>query len=443
MELERNKSSPAGCYFGSKRRNAGRFYLPQRNINGRGAAHIKYISWGRGMRNKADIIIYYDVCFTSLRMLVGALSAVYLLNHGVSLVNIGLMKSMQSVIYFCFDIPSSYLADKYSRKAAVIIATLLGGLWLLITGLASSVPLYFLAEAFNALSLTIIGGVIQAYIIDNADDLDNIHRIMGRVNKLSFFFMAVSSLIGAYLATLNDRLPWLIGGAGCFILAAVFAARLPRPIIHATAKTAPETLAAQEKQAEENFSKILARLFAQKAVLAQAVALMGLAISFQLLLQYWQLIVQFPQSAAFYYGLLFFAILMAQSAAGALTARLKRGPAQLAAVFALLWLCLALLSAGIYAGSNGLKIAALVPLFGLLQIGLSFSGARFHTMIISELRSTTESMVSSSAKFLVMILMPLIAFAAARSSWLWLALALCLLMALATALSFGRSGDKS
>jgi len=54
------------------------------------------------------------------------------------------------------------------------------------------VPLYFLVEALNTFSLAIIGGVIQAYIIDNADDMKIFHKIMGRVNRLSFFFMAVA-----------------------------------------------------------------------------------------------------------------------------------------------------------------------------------------------------------------------------------------------------------
>lgn len=389
------------------------------------------------MRSKADIIIYYNVCFTALRMLVGALSAVYLMNHGVSLVNIGLMKSMQSVIYFCFDIPSSYLADKYSRKAAVIIATALAGLWLLLTGLSSSTPLYFLAEAFNALSLTLLGGVIQAYIIDNADNMDNIHRIIGRVGKLSFFFMALSSLIGAYLATLNDRLPWLIGGIGCFILAAACGRLLPQPVIHGAAKGSAAGLLKQEANAEVNFFRALKTLFRQKTVLAQGLALMCLAVMFQFLLQYWQLLIQFPQNAAYQYGLLFFAILIAQSAAGLITAKLSNSSAALAAVIALIWLCLAGLSGGIYTGSNNLKILALVPLFGLMQIALSFSGARFHTMIISKMRSTTESAVSTAAKFVVMVFMPLIAFAAAHSSWLWLCAFLAALLTLAGALSFG------
>jgi len=391
------------------------------------------------------LIIRYDAAFTSLRMLVGALSAVYLLNHGVSVVNIGLMKSMQAAIYFVFDIPSSYLADRYSRKAAVIISTILGRLWLLITGLANSVPLYFLAEALNALSLTIIGGVIQAYIIDNADDMENIHKIMGKVNRLSFFFMAVASLLGAWLAHIHDRLPWLVGGTGCLILAIFFGYFLPKPIINPNSgcpsigrDTAVENMVRELEQVEKNnitrFFTTLIQLFSDKTVLLQAFSLISIALIFQFLLQYWQLLIVFSEST-FYYGILFCFILLAQSLAGHITTKLENSPLIFYIILALAWICILGLATGVHINSNALKVAALVPLFGIIQILISFCGAKFHMMLKSEIRSTLESAVSTSAKFLAMLFMPIVAYAATNISWSVFVGFLAVFLGLATVLA--------
>jgi len=394
------------------------------------------------MRNKAELIIRFDAAFTSLRMLVGALSAVYLLNHGVSIVQIGLMKSMQAAIYFVFDVPSSYLADRYSRKAAVIISTLLGGLWLLITGWASSVPLFFLAEALNALSLTITGGVMQAYIIDNADDMKNIHRIMGRVNRLCFFFMAVASLLGAWLAHIHDRLPWLVGGTGCLVLAIVFGHFLPAPVVNPVsgrpgkdkAASLP-AIAASLEQAEKNhikkFFTMLVPLFSVKKVLLQALTLISIMLIFQFLLQYWQLLVTFSGNT-FYYGILFCFILLAQSLAGHITTRLENSLPVFYMLLALAWGCMISLAWGVHLNSTMLKVVALVPLFGIVQILISFCGAKFHTMLKPEIRSTSESVVSTSAKFLVMLLMPLVAYGVTNISWFIFTGVLALFLGFAT-----------
>jgi len=86
-------------------------------------------------------------------------------------------------------------------------------------------------------------------------------------------------------------------------------------------------------------------------------------------------------------------------------------------ILALAWVCIIGLAAGIHLNSNVLKLAALVPLFGIIQILISFCGAKFHMMMKPEIRSTSESAVSTSAKFLAMVFMPIVAYVATNISW--------------------------
>ncbi|WP_434525852.1 hypothetical protein [Photorhabdus asymbiotica] len=74
------------------------------------------------MWSSTKIVITYSVIFNSFRMLIGATSSIYLLSKGVSLVDLGLMKTMQASVFFILDIPTSYLADRISRKYAIALS---------------------------------------------------------------------------------------------------------------------------------------------------------------------------------------------------------------------------------------------------------------------------------------------------------------------------------
>ncbi|MQL48271.1 hypothetical protein GEA64_10015 [Photorhabdus khanii] len=151
------------------------------------------------MWSSTKIIITYSVIFNSLRMLIGATSSIYLLSKGVSLVDLGLMKTMQASVFFILDIPTSYLADRISRKYAIAISVFFGGAWLVLTGVSSNLYGFYLAEFFNAISLTIIGGTYNSYLIDvyRSEGGKDTHRILGINGKYHYMSMAIAAMIGA------------------------------------------------------------------------------------------------------------------------------------------------------------------------------------------------------------------------------------------------------
>lgn len=125
-------------------------------------------------------------------MSVGATSVVYLMAHGVSLTEVGLMKSMQAMIILTLDVPLGYLADRWGRRAVLALAGVSTALWLGLTATAASVPVFFVAEAFNALSLALFNGAFSALMLDaynkekGKNDYEN---ILGWYGKWQFALM--------------------------------------------------------------------------------------------------------------------------------------------------------------------------------------------------------------------------------------------------------------
>ncbi|QDX28689.1 MFS transporter [Dickeya poaceiphila] len=362
-------------------------------------------------------IILFNVLFNSFRMLIGATSAIYLLNHGISLIDIAFMKTMQSVIFFMLDIPSSYLADKISRKYMLILSVIFGGLWLIITGIAESKAIFYLAEVFNSFSLSIFGGVYFSYLIDNTQDneKEEIHKILGKNNKYQYLFMAFSALLGSYLSSYNDRLVWILAGSGCLLIVMALAWSLPKPVVRKRL---------EKSSIWEDLKKIHNVINNKSSSLHLIfIALAANMVYFQIILQYWQPFVS--DSLTFYspndtfYGFLFLFILLAQSISGWISSNVKSNAKLYFYSMILLWLSNIICLLGLLQ-YNLLIPVSLVIMFGANQTLTMSLRAHYHSLISSELRSTFDSLLSSLSKLVILVLMPGVVLLTQRYGWLCL-----------------------
>lgn len=368
-------------------------------------------------RNNSTVIIYFCALFNALRMLVGAISSIYLLTHGVNIIQLGFLKSMQSIIFFALDIPSSYLADKYSRKWAIIVATICGGLWLLITGLAKSIFGFFIAEIFNAISLTVLGGVSYAYIIDNSQKNKTTQELLHNLNKLQFFFMAIASLIGAMLYSLSPKLPWLIAGLLCLTLSIIGIYILPIPkVFHHTKKLSIKTVYSNIYNAPKN-------------IIINGINLALILALFQVFLQYWQIMLQYVfkiTDNGLFYGIIFCLILFAQSLSGYIFKKFKNNKN----ISLLLSTIMMLLAFTITSNQKYLFTFCLISFFGVIQSTIANVRSIYHDMLEASTRSIYEAIVTSFAKLCVILLLPLTAYAIKITGWSIVIILLSLLNAL-------------
>ncbi|EJL6695786.1 hypothetical protein NMR62_003565, partial [Vibrio cholerae] len=166
------------------------------------------------------IIVGYGVAFNSFRMLVGAIAAIYMINQGLSIYEVGIIKSIQAMVILFVDIPLSYVADKFSRKFSIALSTLLGSVWLTFMWIGSDFNSFLIAEVFNALSLSLIGGAYLAYLIDNSESSSeaDIKKITASYSKYHFFFVGFSGFAGGILYNYIGAYLWALAAALCLVL---------------------------------------------------------------------------------------------------------------------------------------------------------------------------------------------------------------------------------
>lgn len=231
-------------------------------------------------------IISYGVGFASIRMLVGAVSAVYLIGQGVSVAELGWLKSYQFLLILCLDIPISYLADNISRKLSVILAGFCSALSLSLTGWSDTLTGFYVAETFNALSLLLFNGAFVAYLIDSNNRLDlmNTKALLGLANKYDSLLMALASFVGAVFITTDNTLIWYGSAVLMLVWVVLFIPLLPKDI--AVAKTNELPLLTQAKM---ELGVVLSVI--KQELRAVFVALCVIAVYMQLLIQLWQPII--------------------------------------------------------------------------------------------------------------------------------------------------------
>ncbi|MBX4335401.1 MFS transporter [Bartonella raoultii] len=156
-------------------------------------------------------ILTFGFLFNGIRILTGAFIVFYMLEKGLTLIDIGIIKSFQAFIMMITDIPLGYFADKKSYKISVILAAAFSATWLFLMGISTSFNGFLLAEFFNALSLTLNAGAYNALLVQYAKKtLTSTKKILGSSSQYNFIGMFIFSLIGAYFANYSNQYIWYI-----------------------------------------------------------------------------------------------------------------------------------------------------------------------------------------------------------------------------------------
>jgi MFS transporter, DHA3 family, tetracycline resistance protein len=128
--------------------------------------------------------------------------------------------------YFLFEIPTGVVADLYSRRLSLIVAAVISGTAMIITGATESAVVVIAAAALWGVGWTFRSGAEDAWL---ADELGP-HRL-GPAYQRSAQLARVTGLLGiagaVALALVDLRLPFLAAGLVTLLLAAFLALAMP------------------------------------------------------------------------------------------------------------------------------------------------------------------------------------------------------------------------
>ncbi|WP_375613179.1 MFS transporter [Bartonella sp. AP153HLJHH] len=156
-------------------------------------------------------ILAFGFLFNGIRILTGAFIVFYMLEKGLTLIDIGVIKSFQAFIMMVTDIPLGYFADRKSYKISIVLAAAFAATWLFLMGFSTSFYGFLLAETFNALSLTLIAGAYNVLLVQYAKEkLTSTKKVLGSSSQYNYIGMFIFSLIGAYFADYSSQYIWYI-----------------------------------------------------------------------------------------------------------------------------------------------------------------------------------------------------------------------------------------
>ncbi|MFA5792486.1 MAG: MFS transporter [Candidatus Gracilibacteria bacterium] len=132
-------------------------------------------------------------------------------NNGLSLTQIMIIQSINSILWILMEIPSGYFADVVGRKQSLIITGIFATLSMLTFGLGYNFYHFLTASLFWALAGVFISGADEAFIYDTLKDLNKEHlykKVWGNTVFCYFVGVSIASIVGGFLGGLDFRYPF-------------------------------------------------------------------------------------------------------------------------------------------------------------------------------------------------------------------------------------------
>ena len=147
-------------------------------------------------------------------------SAIYRINLGeLSPLQLVLVGTVLELSVFLFEVPTGVLADTYSRRLSMIIGFAIIGVGLVVEGSIATFETILLAQVIWALGYTFTSGATEAWLMDEAGEAAGENALL-RSAQFAPLGALTGIALGAGLAAMSLRLPYFIGGAGMFCVAA-------------------------------------------------------------------------------------------------------------------------------------------------------------------------------------------------------------------------------
>lgn len=160
------------------------------------------------------MIPLYLAAFCQGFILWHAIEKLFMRDIGFSDGEIGLVVALASLATFLTEVPSGLLADRWSRKGVLILASVCLAFGSLIAGSTHNVPNFITAACLWGVFYAFYSGTYEAIVYDllleETGSPEHFETYFGRIKLFDAMALVASSLVGGLLATgINLRTPFL------------------------------------------------------------------------------------------------------------------------------------------------------------------------------------------------------------------------------------------
>ena len=114
------------------------------------------------------------------------------------------MAAVYAVVVPVLEVPSGVLADRWSRRGVLILASVAAIISVLVGGFSQSVTAYMISAVFLGVFFALQSGTLESVVYDTVleetGDSDAFERTIGRVRLVESVALVASALIGGAIA---------------------------------------------------------------------------------------------------------------------------------------------------------------------------------------------------------------------------------------------------
>src|SRR2546425_11425352 len=140
----------------------------------------------------------------------------FLLSRGLDLLQINLIRAIDLITVFVFEVPTGALADTAGRRFSFVLGCATRTAAFLFYSRTRSFGDCAVAEFIDAIGTTLVSGALEAWAVDGVQAEGDWRRMEGLFSRAAIIgrmFLMVGAVECGYLAERDLRYPWLAAAA--------------------------------------------------------------------------------------------------------------------------------------------------------------------------------------------------------------------------------------
>lgn len=162
---------------------------------------------------------------------------------GFNAASVGAMAAVYAVVVPLLEVPSGVLADRWSRRGVLVLASIAAILSVLIGGFSQSVAMYMVAAGFLGVFIAFQSGTLESVVYDTVleetGSSDAFERTIGRVRLVESVALVASALAGGAVAAVAPLRTTYFLTAPLLAASAVTLFRFREPRLHRAEEEEP------------------------------------------------------------------------------------------------------------------------------------------------------------------------------------------------------------
>ena len=158
---------------------------------------------GRSVKLRRNFWLMFGIQALTEMRIINVVSTLFMLSRGLTISQIFMTAVVFSVVAVITEVPSSYLADKWSRKGLIIISIICNVLYWTTSMFAQGFVPFIIAISLFSTAYSMMSGSDEALMYDTARELgetrDSI-KMLGRFYAASRIFKIVAPILAASIA---------------------------------------------------------------------------------------------------------------------------------------------------------------------------------------------------------------------------------------------------